>query len=278
MSQKNRYVLLQHGARQLLPPTSPEDHKGSRGKSLILAGSKKFPGAGVLAAKAALRVGSGYVYWSEQTDSTIVELPDVIPFKILRDSWTSLPFSAILIGPGFGTGPRTEKILRSLKAQKSRVVIVDADALTVCAQKKLFPVPDSWILTPHPGELAHCLGISSQEVQKNRYQAISRAQTEWGGIVLLKGSSTLICDGKRTIRIPVGNEALAKSGTGDVLAGIITAFRAQGLTALKATLLGAYVHGLTSALWKNQGKDLLSMTASDVIELLPLVLQSLRET
>lgn len=278
MSKKPHYVLLRRGASLLLPATSSLDHKGSRGKSLILAGSDRFPGAGVLAAKAALRSGSGYVYWSGQNEHTVAELPDVIPFDLIKDSWQKISPTAILIGPGFGTDLRTEDFLRDLKLKNARSVVVDADALTVCAQKKLFPLPASWILTPHPGELARCLDISTEEVQKDRYKAIARAQKEWGGVVLLKGSSTLVSDGKRIVRIPVGNEALAKSGTGDVLAGIITAFRAQGLTPLRATLLGAYVHGATSELWKKQGNDLLSMTASDVIEMLPWVLRSLRKT
>ncbi|MFM6928287.1 MAG: NAD(P)H-hydrate dehydratase, partial [Bdellovibrio sp.] len=106
--------------------------------------------------------------------------------------------------------------------------------------------------------------------------AVVKAQQLMNCVVLLKGHHTLIRTPTRTYLNTTGNAALAKSGTGDVLAGIITALRAQGLSATKAAVLGAYLHGATANLWKAYKRDLLSMLASDVIDLIPDVLYRVR--
>lgn len=262
---------------KLLPALSTKDHKASRGRSLLLAGSQEYPGAGVLAAKAALRAGSGYVMLAQKNIAvSSLENPDFLLADLTKKNWRDLKFDAVLVGPGFGVNEFTEEIIRGLKEMRFEKVVLDADAITVCAQKNLFPLPPTWIVTPHAGELSRCLKISTDEINADRLKAVQKAQELFQCVVLLKGHGTLIAHSRRVYQINSGNEALAKAGTGDVLSGIITALRAQGLPATRAAVVGAYVHGATANLWKARKFDLLSMRATDVIELLPEVLYKLR--
>ncbi|WP_374077733.1 NAD(P)H-hydrate dehydratase [Bdellovibrio bacteriovorus] len=272
-----KYILKKHGAQKLLPAVSTSDNKASRGKSLILAGSKEYPGAGILAAKAAQRMGSGYVTLAQKNiPAALLENPDFLLCDLNKKSWSDLKFDAILVGPGFGVNDFTASVIKELKIQKVERVILDADALTVCAEQNLFPLLPSWIVTPHVGELARCLRVSAEEINQDRSKFAQKAQELFQCVVLLKGHGTLIANQKRIYKIASGNAALAKAGTGDVLAGVITALRAQGLSATRAALLGAYVHGATANLWEANKRDLLSMTASDVLDYLPKVLFVLR--
>lgn len=273
-----KYTLKRQGAAKLLPPLSILDNKSSRGRSLLLAGSEQYPGAGILAAQAALRMGSGYVILAQKNIAASLENPDFLLCDLDKSSWSDVKFDAVLIGPGFGVNGFTASVIEELKDRRIEKVILDADALTVCAEKKIFPLPSNWIVTPHVGELSRCLGISADQINADRYAAIAKARELFQCVVLLKGDGTLVAKGDRVYKITTGNAALAKAGTGDVLAGIITALRAQGLSATRAALLGAYIHGATANLWKSQKKDLLSMRAVDVIEALPQVLFKLRSS
>lgn len=271
------YIFKKRAAAKLLPKVSATDNKSTRGRSLILAGSADYPGAGILAAQGAQRMGSGYVILAQKNiPAALLEHPDFLLADLKKKSWSEIPSDAVLIGPGFGVNKDTAKIIRELKALNKDKVVVDADALTVCANENLFPLPATWVATPHVGELARCLKISADEINADRTAALIKAQALFGCVVLLKGHGTLIINQKRIYLIASGNSALAKAGTGDVLAGAITALRAQGLSSVRAALLGAYVHGATANLWHSQKRDLLSMTASDVLQSIPRVLYLLR--
>ncbi|WP_413575855.1 NAD(P)H-hydrate dehydratase [Bdellovibrio sp. HCB290] len=271
-------ILRKQGAANLLPAVSTADNKSSRGKSLIMAGSRDYPGAGVLACKAALRMGSGYVILAQKNIEAISwEHPDFIYRDLAQIKWSEIGHNAILLGPGFGVNDFTAKIIRELIAAKESHVILDADALTVVARSKIYPLPATWIVTPHTGELSRLLGISSDEINRDRIAAVVQAQKKMGCVVLLKGNRTLIATENEIATVGTGNSALAKSGTGDVLAGIMVSLRAQNMKAPEAALLATYVHGATANIWVNRGNDPLSMTATDVIEILPKVLFQLRK-
>ncbi|NUN04156.1 MAG: NAD(P)H-hydrate dehydratase [Bdellovibrio sp.] len=271
------YIFKKRTAAKFLPQVSITDNKATRGRSLILAGSPDYPGAGILSAQGAQRMGSGYVILAQKSiPAALLEHPDFLLADLNKKSWREIPCDAILIGPGFGVTKDTAKIIRELKAANKEKVVIDADALTVCANEDLFPLPATWIATPHVGELARCLKISSEEINADRAAAILKAQVHFGCVVLLKGHGTLVINQKRIYSVASGNSALAKAGTGDVLAGMITALRAQGMPATRAALLGAYVHGATASLWHSQKRDLLAMTALDVLQAIPRVLYLLR--
>lgn len=273
---EKKIVIKQRNAQKLLPLLSTAENKATRGRSLLLAGSEEYPGAGILAAKAALRMGSGYVILAQKDISPSLENPEFLLCDLNKKAWSDIKFDSILVGPGFGVNDYTAKVIDELKQNKIEKVVLDADALTVCANQNLFPLPESWVMTPHTGELARCLGVTAEEINSDREYFVKEAQYRFQCVVLLKGYRTLVADKKRIYVIASGNEALAKAGTGDVLAGCITALRAQGCSASRAAVLGAYVHGATANLWKAHRKDLLSMTPSDVIEYLPMVLYRIR--
>lgn len=260
-------------AQLALPKRVSTDNKTRGGKTLIIAGSTGMWGAAVLAAQAAARSGAGYVYLKTEGRFPVELHPDFLQTqKIVADG-----YDAIAVGPGLSDLGATQKILRQLLRNSKTPVLVDATGLRALSKMKSIPkFPSNWILTPHAGELSALLNMSSEEIDSNRIKAIHFAQKKFGAVVLLKGSPTLVADGKSVVKITSGNAALAKAGTGDVLTGIIAAFVSQGVPSPNAACLGAYVHGMIAAQWLRDGKDILSLMASDLITELPKTLHSLR--
>jgi NAD(P)H-hydrate epimerase len=153
--------------------------------------------------------------------------------------------------------------------------VFDADGLKLLSKIKdwhrLLSAPA--VLTPHPGEMAVLTGLSIEEIQVDREGTARKYAAEWGHVVVLKGAFTVIAspEGRTTI-IPIASAALARAGTGDVLAGIIVGLRAQGVGAYEAALAGAWIHaqaGLHAA--KNVGA-LASVLAGDVLDAIADVL------
>lgn len=270
---KSCYLLSRKLTKRWIPERLPTDHKGKGGRSFIWAGSRQMPGACILAGHAAARVGAGYIYVSEI--EALRFLPEAIPLDFSRLS----EIDSALIGPGLGVNPKTLKAIQSLKSLKIPVVI-DADALTILSQnsESLLPLPQNWIATPHAGELSRILGISTQEIEADRLTAARLGQKKLGCILVLKGFHTVIALAKLSLIINTGNVALAKGGSGDVLAGMITGFLAQGVMPERAALLASYVHGLIADQWIQTGKDLLSLMPSDLLETIPQTLAELRKS
>ena len=121
--------------------------------------------------------------------------------------------------------------------------MVDADALNLLAATP--ERREDWILTPHPGEAARLLGIPTAQVEADRYAAVRALQARFGGVVLLKGAGTLVCDGWAPVGVvPYGNPGMASGGMGDVLTGVIAGWCAQGLSLSTAAAAGALMHAL----------------------------------
>lgn len=213
--------------------------------------------------------------------------------------------SALLLGPGWGTDETTAKFLKALlegrRERSSRAgigflnpqdptdqdeprqslppVVVDADGLRLLAQLTDWPhlLPAPAVLTPHPGEMAVLCGMEVSEIQQERLLVAERFAREWGHVLVLKGALTVVAspDG-RTGVVPIATPALARAGSGDVLAGFITGLRAQGLPAYEAALAGAWLHaqcGLQAEDWLGSSASVL---AGDLIEVLPEVLRWLQ--
>lgn len=232
----------------------------------------------MLTAVAAARCGAGYVYVSgERMTSWSLRHPDFLQASLRPSTAQLKAYSAVALGPGLQTAKTTQSWIRSLARRFSGPVVLDAFALRTLVQvSPPFRAPNHWVLTPHEGELAALLGTSSAWVRAHRPEAIARAQKRFGGIVLLKGSGTLVYDGRVLYRVGSGNVALAKAGTGDVLTGMIAGLMSQGLAPLRATLLASFVHGHMADEWVKTGKDPLSLMASDLLEALPETLFRLR--
>ncbi len=263
-------------ARKLIPVRKKTDNKSSAGRSLIIAGSKGMFGAAVLASESAARVGSGYVYlFTSKSAFLNVMHPS---FMVIDSAKNKIPFeraTAIAIGPGIGKSKNAEKYLKQLIKTAPENVVIDADALNICSKNKWWPLPSTWIATPHEGELARILGVKDRQVKADRKTSLIKAKEKIGCICLLKGDRTLIA-ADSLIEIQSGNVALAKAGTGDVLTGMITGFLAQGLKAADAACLGVYLHGWLADQWIKDGNDQLSLMPEDLIDRLPKGLRLLR--
>jgi hydroxyethylthiazole kinase-like uncharacterized protein yjeF len=276
-------------ARQILPKRKSSSNKALNGRTLIFAGRPGMMGAGLLSGLGAMRSGSGYVtlitHLSENDNETRAKIRTAAPeFQTLSseapDIWSHVKDAAVIVGPGFGVGEETLKILRELKQRKVSSVVIDADGLTTLAESKKnhqeWPVLKSWILTPHAGELARLVGGTAKELEAKRFESVEAAAKELGAIVLFKGFRTIISDGSRSCVILSGNAALSKAGSGDILTGMIGGFLAQKIAPFDAACLGAYVHGRVADDWLKSGRDVLSLLPSDIAETLPRILKQLR--
>lgn len=210
--------------------------------------------------------------------------------------------TALLIGPGLGTESTTKEFIENLLAgkvapKKSAIgfvheesnsqeaeknslppMVVDADGLRLLAQIKDWhaKLPALSILTPHPGEMSALTGLSKEEIQEDRQSTAIRFAKEWNHVVVLKGAFTVIAspDGRTTI-IPVASPALARAGTGDVLAGLIVGLRAQGLDAYDAAVAGAWIHAQAGLYAADDLGTTASVMASDVLNSISDVLSDL---
>lgn len=212
--------------------------------------------------------------------------------------------TALLIGPGFGTEDTTKEFIENLLTGKAAVkrsaprigfvhaeeekkagengslppLVVDADGLRLLAQIKDWQskLPAPAILTPHPGEMSALTGLSKEEIQEDRQSIASKFAKEWGHVVVLKGAFTVIASpDERTAVIPVASPALARAGTGDVLAGLIVGLRAQGLDAYAAAVAGAWIHAQAGLYAADDLGTTASVLASDVLNSISDVLSDL---
>jgi NAD(P)H-hydrate epimerase len=212
--------------------------------------------------------------------------------------------TAALIGPGFGledttreflenllVGSRTAKkpggkigFVRSTEAVETSVpaglppVVIDADGLKLLSKLENWTkmLPAESILTPHPGEMSVLTGLSVEAIQADRLATARRFAEAWGHVVVLKGAFTVIAapDGK-TMTIPVASAALARAGSGDVLAGLIVGLRAQGLGAYPAAVTGAWIHAQAGLLAGDTLGNPASVLAGDILESIPEVISGL---
>jgi NAD(P)H-hydrate epimerase len=211
--------------------------------------------------------------------------------------------TAMLVGPGFGTEDSTAAFVGQLlgfaargrrggigfvhaarpeeaAAGKTQLppLVIDADGLKLLARAEKWPdsLPAPAVLTPHPGEMAILTGLTVQEIQADRIGVAGRFAAEWGHVVVLKGANTVVAapDGQLVV-IPVATAALARAGTGDVLAGLIAGLRAQGVEAFPAALSGCWIHAQAGLLAAQSLGSAASVLAGDVLGAIPGVMSGL---
>jgi hydroxyethylthiazole kinase-like uncharacterized protein yjeF len=274
MKMKNVTKML---VRKHIPIRTRKANKTHGGKLVIVAGSKGMYGAGILAALAGTRSGAGYTYLMlEWTHQQLLKHPDLLFLKPKIDLLKHIEASAYVIGPGMGTAAKGKANLNYFIKRKFSNVVLDADGLTLLSKLNNPKLPRSWILTPHEGELARLLGVSATKIRESPVRYIAIAQKKYGCVVLLKGSTTFVTDGRVVWKSKTGTPALAKAGTGDVLAGIIGGLMSQGVIPNMAAALGAYLHGKASQRFLKKGNDILSLRPLDLIDELPKVLRHAR--
>lgn len=244
-------------ARMLLPAdlsawfgTRPRNaHKGMFGSVLCVGGEHGMGGAVLLSGESALRCGAGLVSLATRAahvPAALARRPELMAHAV--DSPQELhPLlvrsDVVALGPGLGQSAWSQA-LQSQVMQSGKPLVVDADALNLLSLRAQSLPADS-IVTPHPGEAARLLGISSAEVQANRYAAVRLLCEIFDCVVVLKGAGTLVAaPGELPRVIAAGNPGMSVGGMGDVLTGCIAALRAQGLAPFEAASAGALLHAM----------------------------------
>ena len=273
----NHFLVDETWVASQMPQRHSTDHKAKQGHLLVLAGHKGFWGAGALSAIAAYRMGAGFVTWAggnSQSHPPLDSAPEVLT-QNLTDKKLLSNKTAVVIGPGLGMTTSTKKLLLSLKKQNLPVV-VDADAFSICVKENLFPLPSHWVLTPHSGELGRLFNIKGEELDKDRCGYAIKASQKTESLVLLKGFHSILAQKNKCWIIPTGNSALAKAGTGDVLAGFMGALMARNLSPFSAATCAAFLHGQLADEWILSGKDNDTLMAQDLKDLLPYTLKKIK--
>ncbi|MFK7864859.1 MAG: NAD(P)H-hydrate dehydratase [Pseudohongiellaceae bacterium] len=252
-----------------LSARQPSSHKGINGHVIVIGGDTRYGGAAILCAQAALRSGAGKVSVIGRTchrAPALARCPELMwegteDFQSngsegqdqLDERLTELmsQATALVLGPGLGRSRWSQYLFNktlSMSNATATPVVIDADGLYWLADKMASGGAKSqqWILTPHPGEAATMLGVSTGAVQKDRFATVANLTQNFGGSCLLKGSGSLICHSGSATAVQLsseGNPGMATAGMGDLLAGVVGALLGQGLSRDEALSCGVCIHG-----------------------------------
>lgn len=249
--------------KQVLPKRQKNTHKGDFGRLLMYCGSPTMTGAAVLAAKAALRSGVGLVNIARDAETIKIlqtHLVEPIFSPLFESALTEMltlseKASAILIGCGMGRAENDKNVLFSLIKNADCNLIIDADGINCLCENKIIlrEAKKTPILTPHPLEFARLIGKDAKEVQTNRLNLAREFAKEYGCVLVLKGAGTVIASPDASFAINTGgNAGLSKGGSGDVLAGLIASFAAQGISPFDSAVTGAYLHARGADILKEE--------------------------
>ena len=243
-------------ASSLLPRRAKGGNKGTFGKVLLAAGSENMAGAAVLAARAAYRAGAWMIKVITPEANRMI-LHQAVPEALVgtvENLEEGMEWADVIgIGPGLGKTDTALSCLKRVICGSDKPLLVDADGLNLLSEhSRLRNVLEeqgmegrSVVLTPHVGEMARLTGISAAECKQKLLDCGRELAVMFHATVVAKDARTFICGkGRRTCVNLSGNSGMATAGSGDVLAGIITAFLAQGMEAFEAAAVGAYVHGI----------------------------------
>lgn len=274
--------------RKMLPDRPEDSNKGTYGRLLVIAGSKGMAGAAYLNAHAAYMTGAGLVRIYTSSDNREI-LQTLLSEAIIttyeeynKEELLSLLTWAdgVCIGSGLGMSRLSEKILKTVIEYVKVPCLIDADGLNLLAENKNYlnqMAERRFVITPHMKEMSRLTGISVEELKADRIQILKDFISRYRITCVLKDSRTLIASEEKGIRMNLtGNSAMAKAGSGDVLAGVISGWMVQGKEAEDAAELGTYIHGLSGDLAKFE-KGVYSVMARDLIEYISKALMKLEE-
>lgn len=274
--------------RKMLPDRPEDSNKGTYGRLLVIAGSKGMSGAAYLNAHAAYMTGAGLVRIYTSSDNREI-LQTLLPEAIIttyeeynKEELLSLLTWAdsVCIGSGLGMSRLSEKILKTVIEYVKVPCLIDADGLNLLAENNNYlnqMAERRFVITPHMKEMSRLTGISVEELKADRIQILKDFISRYRITCVLKDSRTLIASEEKGIRMNLtGNSAMAKAGSGDVLAGVISGWMVQGKEAEDAAELGTYIHGLSGDLAKFE-KGVYSVMARDLIEYISKALMKLEE-
>jgi len=254
-----------------LPKRDENSNKGTFGKILNISGSEYMSGAAYLSSVSALKVGAGYVELASEErilNAVVTLAPEVVLASI--DKISEISATVLLIGCGLSTSKKAKDIFNMVIPSEIPTVI-DADGLNILSQTNL-KLNKNVILTPHPKEASRLLGCTLEEILNNMEKSAKKISEKFNCITVLKSHRTIITDGEKIYYNTTGNSALAKAGSGDVLAGMISGLLAQKMNSFDAAVLGVYLHGLAGYIAKN---DLTAygVLASDTIRYIPYAIK-----
>ena len=261
-----RYNMIDaHYVQRVLPKREENSNKGSFGKLLMITGSKKYRGAAHLTLEAALRGGVGLVSFAG-TEELVSELSQKFPeavYKTIGDisegnekqikelTELSSKFSTTLVGSGSDNTDGLLRLTLSLLSAEGGPLVLDADAINALSslgEEGVLAIrnsPREVVITPHPLEFARLIGSDVATVQLHRIECAEKFAKENSCIVVLKGAGTVITDGEKIHINTAGSSALAKAGSGDVLAGFMAAFIAQGkVSTIRSASLSVFFHAV----------------------------------
>lgn len=239
-----------------LPLRSENANKGTFGRVLNIAGSDYMPGAAYLSSVAALTSGCGYVFLAttERVINAVAAQTQNVVFAPLSDIDSLLKTAdVLLIGCGLSTDKKAKQIFfDTIKNVKNIPVIIDADGLNILSEANEIQLPEKLILTPHIKEASRLLHTASEKISADMEFYAKKLTEKFSCTTVLKSSETIVCGKDLQIyRNQKQNSALAKAGSGDVLAGIIAGLLAQGLDEFNAAKTGVYIHSLAGEYAKN---------------------------
>ncbi len=281
------WALTEQIARRALPARDPLSHKGSNGRLCVVAGSERYRGAALLCTAGALAGGAGLVTLAscgEVLAAAAIRAPEVI----LADVRTDLRFftdslaaaDAVAAGCGMTRGNGARDLLDKVFAYARGVLVVDADGINLLSEdiKLLGQRKAPCILTPHLGEFARLVGRSVEEVAGERVGLARAFAREHGVTLVLKSENTVIAGpgGELFVNL-LGNDGLAKGGSGDLLCGLIASIAAGGAPPLAAALAGVWLHSRAAMLAAESGVNTRAMTASAVAGYLSQAMNELDE-
>ena len=274
--------------RKMLPDRPEDSNKGTYGRLLVIAGSKGMAGAAYLNAHAAYMTGAGLVRIYTSSDNREI-LQTLLPEAIIttyeeynKEELLSLLTWAdsVCIGSGLGMSRLSEKILKTVIEYVKVPCLIDADGLNLLAENNNYlnqMAERRFVITPHMKEMSRLTGTPVEELKADRIQILKDFISRYRITCVLKDSRTLIASEEKGIRMNLtGNSAMAKAGSGDVLAGVISGWMVQGKEAEDAAELGTYIHGLSGDLAKFE-KGVYSVMARDLIEYISKALMKLED-
>ncbi|MPZ24561.1 MAG: NAD(P)H-hydrate dehydratase [Dehalococcoidia bacterium] len=291
-------VMTLRDVSAFLPERPADSNKGTFGRVMVAAGSRHYVGAAYLSTTGAMRAGAGLVTLacpdnvypllaSRLVEATFQPMPSSPEGRFGPGAAAALAatldgYDALLLGCGMGQSQETmafeRDLIFNLPRGGLRGLVIDADGLTNLAQ-----MPGWWgrlavpaVLTPHPGEFARLTGASVGEIQAARLDRARDAAMRWRQVLVLKGANTIVvsADGDAWIS-PFANPVLASAGTGDVLAGFVAGFIAQGLSPFRAATVAVYVHAAAGELLaKEMGSS--GVLAGDLVAAIPRTVKEIR--
>ncbi len=282
--------------KTLLPKRTADANKYSIGSLICVVGSRGFAGAAVMSLRAALRSGVGFVRCvlpesiypivsSLVPEAVFSPMPEGVEGTLGGESISRIlgltyKADAVLLGCGMGLSEATESLTKEMLEKCEKPLLLDADGLNALKshidilENREFPT----VLTPHTGEMSRLCTKESKYINANREEVCMGFVSKYPVTLVLKGKDTLIAERHREIlRNPTGNAGMAVAGSGDVLAGMIASFMAQGVSAFDSAALGVYLHGLSGDICKEELTEY-SMLPSDIIDKIPCSFKEILRT